>query len=156
MSSHPKRLAALYLGLVFLAGTVFGYAVNEFYNEQTLHAKSTDEEPKLTYEQRLIQSLDEQLHLDDDQVDEILVILDDIVEKWHAVRDAMEPEFEALRRERASRIMAVLSPVQQAIYDEILQERERLRKEKEARHFEEVHGMKRKDDGDKKLDKGAH
>lgn len=137
MNNRSKRAAALYLGLVFFAGAVLGFAANQFYNEQTLHAQAS--EPQLTYTQRLIKSLDEQLHLDDDQVDEILAIQDDIGDKWHAVRDAMEPEFEALRRERALRIMAVLSPVQQAIYDEILQERRKLREEEAARHWREMH-----------------
>lgn len=142
MGSRSKRAAALYLGLVFLAGAALGFAANEFYHERTLHAEANDNEPKLSYTQRLIKSLDEQLHLDDDQVDEILAIQDDIGEKWHAVRDAMEPEFEALRHERAVRIMAVLSPVQQAIYDEILQERRRLREEKEAEHRRQMHSGK--------------
>ena len=129
MTPQPSRIAALYLGLVFVAGGALGFSVNQFYSAQVAEADDRPCTPLTAteYRQRLMATLDAQLNLDDDQESEILMILDDIGERWHAVRDAMEPEFGAIRQERAERIMGILTPGQQTKYAAILEERERLR-----------------------------
>jgi len=129
MTPQSSRLVALYLGLVFLAGGALGFSVNQFYSAQVAEA---DDQPctPLTateYRSRLLATLDSELNLDEDQESEILMILDEVGDRWHAVRDAMEPEFGAIRQERAERIMGILTPDQQAKYAAILDERARLR-----------------------------
>jgi hypothetical protein len=129
MTPRSSRIAALYLGLVFLAGGALGFSVNQFYSAQVAEADDKPCTPLTAteYRSRLIATLDAQLNLDDDQESEILMILDQIGERWGAVRDAMEPEFGAIRQERAERIMAILTPGQQTKYAAILEERARLR-----------------------------
>ena len=46
----------------------------------------------------------------------------------------MEPEFEAIRQERAERIMAVLTPSQRLAYEQILEERRRRREERDRQY----------------------
>lgn len=132
MTRSSKTVAALYLSLVFLAGGVFGFAASQFYAARVANANESDEARTVAeYRKNLVVSLDRDLNLDDDQVSEILAILDDVGDRWYQVRDAMEPEFEAIRQERAERIMAVLSPDQRLTYEKILDERRRRREERD-------------------------
>lgn len=135
MTRPSKTAAALYLSLVFLAGGAFGFAASQFYTARVANAEETSNaQTAAQYRKNLLGSLDEDLNLDDDQVSEILQILDDIGERWYQVRDAMEPEFEAIRQERAERIMAVLSPDQRLTYERILEERRRRREEHDRQY----------------------
>ena len=135
MNRPSKASAAFYLTLVFLGGAVFGFAASQFYTERVAKASnSSSPATAADYRKDLVDSLDQDLNLDDDQVSEILQILDDVGERWYQVRDAMEPEFEAIRQERAERIMAVLNPGQRLVYEKILEDR-RLHREEENRQY---------------------
>jgi len=135
MTRQSKSAAAFYLSLVFLAGAAFGLATSQFYAARVANAEeSTSFQTAAEYRKNLVASLDHDLNLDDDQVSEILQILDDVGERWYQVRDAMEPEFEAIRQERAERIMAVLSPEQRLTYEKILDERRRRREEHDRQY----------------------
>lgn len=134
MNRPSKASAALYLSLVFVAGAAVGFAVSQFYTARVANANESDAQTAAQYRKNLVASLDQDLHLDDDQVSEILQIIDDIGERWYQVRDAMEPEFEAIRQERAERIMAVLSPDQRLTYEKILEERRRRREEHDRQY----------------------
>ncbi len=135
MSRSSKTVAALYLSVVFLAGGVFGFAASQFYAARVATAdESGGPQTATEYRKNLVASLDHDLNLDDDQVSEILLILDDVGERWYQVRDAMEPEFEAIRQERAERIMAVLTPGQRLAYEQILEERRRRRDERDRQY----------------------
>lgn len=135
MTSQPKTVAAFYLALVFIAGAAFGFAGSQFYTARVATADETDTiRTAAQYRKNLVASLDQDLNLDDDQVSEILEVLDDVGDRWYQVRDAMEPEFEAIRQERAARIMAVLSPEQRLSYEKILEERRRRRQESDRRY----------------------
>ena len=131
MTSRDTAKAVRYMTLVFVAGAVFGVAASQFYNEMT--AQADEEEPTTAsqYRRQLLEELDEELQLDIDQESEILEILDEVGERFWEVRDAMEPEFEAIRQERAARIMSLLAKDQRVAYQRILDER-RHKAEKEA------------------------
>lgn len=138
-SGRSKQVAALYLGLVFATGAGFGYAASEFFSSKSAEAVTQSTLSAHQYRQRLLEDLDAALNLDEEQIDEILTILDDVGERWHEVRDAMEPEFEAIRNERATRIMTVLTEEQRKQYSLILEERDRRREEQRRAHREERH-----------------
>jgi Spy/CpxP family protein refolding chaperone len=72
--------------------------------------------------------------LDAAQSDEVSRIYDGIGEKYKQVRDEMEPRFDAIRKQRAEQIMAVLNPEQQAKYQSMLEERRRKREQRSSRH----------------------
>ena len=135
MSARSKRSAALYLALVFIGGAAFGFSISQFYSANAAEAKEADAAPTTAreYRQNLVNELDDELNLDEDQVSEVLLILDDVGERFMEVRDAMEPEFEAIRSERAARIMSVLTPEQRIEYGKILEERDRARRERDKK-----------------------
>jgi hypothetical protein len=66
-----------------------------------------------------------------------IVIFDEINDRFREVRDAMEPEFEAIRSERADRVMGLLTSEQKLEYQVMLNERQRARDEKSGAHSEQ-------------------
>lgn len=138
MSMDSKRTAVLYLMAVFIAGGIFGFAVNEFRYAVTAEAKADDKPASVEYRKRLVEDLDRRLNLDNDQEAEVLGILDDVCIRFQSVRDAMEPEFEAIRMERTDRIMSVLTPSQRVKYQQIVEERDRRAREVRERNRAEI------------------
>jgi Spy/CpxP family protein refolding chaperone len=133
MTSPSRRTAALYLALVFAAGAAFGVAANEFYSTKVASAVNRRPTPS-EFRQRIIDDLTRDLNLDAAQSDEVSRIYDGIGEKYKQVRDEMEPRFDAIRKQRAEQIMAVLNPEQQAKYQSMLEERRRKREQRSSRH----------------------
>lgn len=133
MNGRPKKIAALYLGAVFAAGAVFGIAAYRFYAVNTANAElqAAPVTPQ-EYRDRMVGKLQHELGLSPDQTVEVQKIYDYIGERWHDVRDAMEPEFEAMRKERADRIMGILNPEQQEKYRQMLEEKRRKRQAQAA------------------------
>ena len=138
-SGRTKQVAALYLAIVFAAGASLGFATSQFYSAKSAEAVNQTSLTATQYRMKLVEDLDAALQLDEEQVDEILTILDDVGERFHEVRDAMEPEFEAIRSERATRITAVLTEDQRSQYQLILEERRRRREERRRQHRESRH-----------------
>jgi hypothetical protein len=133
MTRRPKRIATLYLGAVFVAGAVVGMAGYRFYAVNSARAdfQVAPLSPQ-EYRARTVSKLQQELGLSSDQTVELQEIYDYIGERWHDVRDAMEPEFEAMRKERAERIMGILNPEQQEKYRAILEEKRRKREAAQA------------------------
>ena len=129
-NGQTRKRAALWLGLVFVAGAVLGIAATHFY------AGRLDGGWRISpheYRLQLLAKLTKDLGLDEGQQREVEVILDEIGERFRSVREAIEPEFEAIRSERAERIMSLLDQQQRAKYESILEERERRRAEHAGR-----------------------
>jgi len=128
MTNQSKRVALLYLGLVFVAGAVFGGAALRFYStelaapEASSRNRSADD-----VRQGLIQRYTESLDLTPEQVEQLDPILDDISKLFREFRREIEPGFDAIRAERARRIMAILTVEQQIEYQKIIDERRRRR-----------------------------
>lgn len=120
-----KRRAALAMGLVFVAGAALGAAVALVLEERLGrggHRLSPEE-----YRGLLLEELTEDLDLDASQQASVEVVLDEIGERVREVREAIEPEFEAIRGERADRIMAICDERQKERYRQILEERKKRR-----------------------------
>jgi len=133
MTRRPKRIATFYLAVVFAAGAVFGVAAYRFYAVNSAQAdfQAAPLSPQ-EYRARMVSKLEHELGLSSEQTVELQKIYDYIGERWHDVRDAMEPEFEAMRKERADRIMGILNPEQQEKYRAILEEKRRKREAAQA------------------------
>ena len=128
MTRRPKRIATLYLGVVFAAGAVLGVAAYRFYAVNI--AKADFQAAPLSpqeYRAQAVSKLERELGLSPEQTVELQKVYDYIGERWHDVRDAMETELEAMRKERADRIMGMLTPEQQEKYRAILEEKRRKR-----------------------------
>jgi hypothetical protein len=134
MMNQSRRRAGLYLAAVFIAGSAFGFSMSQFYTQPTAEAGV---DAAAAYRRDLLHSLDERLGLSDEQLGEVIVIFDEINDRFREVRDAMEPEFEAIRSERADRVMSLLTPEQKAEYQLMLDERQRAREQKAGAHSEQ-------------------
>jgi hypothetical protein len=132
--NQSRTRAGLYLAAVFIAGSAFGFSMGQFYSQPTVEAGV---DAAAAYRRDLLHSLDTRLNLTDEQLGEVIVIFDEINDRFREVRDAMEPEFEAIRSERADRVMGLLTPQQQAEYQLMLDERQRAREEKAGSHSEQ-------------------
>jgi hypothetical protein len=134
MKNQSRTRAGLYLAAVFIAGSAFGFSMNQFYSQPTAEAGV---DAAAAYRRDLLHSLDERLDLSDEQLGEVIVIFDEINDRFREVRDAMEPEFEAIRSERAERVMGLLTAQQKAEYQLMLAERQRVREAKAGNHSEQ-------------------
>ena len=122
--SKSKSRAILALASVCLAGAVLGAVGAYSYSVRGGQGRSL---APAEYRMRLLNHLTEDLELDMEQREQITTILEEIGERYQSVREAIEPELEAIRRQRADRIMSVLYADQQAKYEKILEERRRRR-----------------------------
>lgn len=123
-----KKVAALYLSAVFAAGAIFGIAAYRFYAISAARAEFqvTPVTPQ-QYREQMVAKLQAELNLNAEQTAEVQKIYDYIGDRWHEVRDAMEPEFEAMRHERKERILGLLDDEQKQKYLSILEEKRRKR-----------------------------
>lgn len=133
---QPKRRALLALASVCLAGAALGAA--GVYSYTARGGPGRNLAPN-EYRMRLLNHLTEDLELDIEQREQISTILDEIGERYQSVREAIEPELEAIRRQRADRIMSVLYEDQQVKYEKILEERRRRREQSNADALRQLH-----------------
>ena len=132
-AGQSRQRAAMAMAAVFVAGAVLGLAATRVYDHR-LGGNGRGISPG-EYRQRLLEQLTADLALDPGQQERVEGILVEIGERYRSVRDAMEPELDAIRSERAERIMALLDQLQRAKYESILEER-RQRREEGARRFD--------------------
>ncbi len=124
MVGTTRKRAALSLAAVFLAGVLLGIAGTRVYSHRgpgSAHLSPQE------YRIQLMEMLDRELDLAPDQEEQVEFILDQISDRFRTVREAVEPEFQAIRAERAERIMALLDAGQRIRYERILEERRRRR-----------------------------
>lgn len=134
MNGQPKKVAALYLGLVFVAGSILGAAAHRFYAVQSADARvTTTRKTSKEYREELMVVLRTELKLTSEQVEEVDRIYDDVGERYKEVRKTIDPEVKQLRVERTERIMGLLDDQQKVKYQEILDERERKRQERKSK-----------------------
>ena len=138
MTNQPKRLALLYLGLVFLAGSVLGAALYRFYATEFASAEVRPAPSPQDYRQHLISKFTKDLELKPEQVTLLDPILDDIDRQYSQYREDIEPGFDAIRAERARRVMAILDPGQQVKYQQILDKRKSQREAKKKLEMEKL------------------
>jgi Spy/CpxP family protein refolding chaperone len=147
MTNQPKRLALLYLGLVFVAGTLLGAALDHFY---TMEFASAEMRPAVTspedHRQHLISKFTKDLDLRPEQVAQLNPILEDIDRQYSQYREDIEPGFDAIRAERARRVMAILDPGQQVKYQQILDARKSRREANRKLEMEKLLKQKKKDE----------
>ena len=131
MNGQPKKIATLYLSLVFAAGSIHGAAAHRFYAVQSADARvTTTRKTSVEYRKELMVCLRTELKLTPEQSEKVSRIYDDVGKQYKEVRKTIDPEVKALRVDRTERIMGLLNDEQKVKYQEILDERERKRKRK--------------------------
>jgi hypothetical protein len=124
-----RATIALYVGLVFASGAVLGFFGNRLYSATSVSADRTGpgKTPPLSPEEfrkRLIDEYTSRLSLTSDQVQQMSIILDESQAQVKAIRDRMDPEFDAVRANQVTRMKHILSSAQQPEYEKMLKERQ--------------------------------
>jgi hypothetical protein len=130
--------------LVFLAGTVLGAAAYRFYATEFASAEIRSAPAPQDYRQNLVSKLTRELTLRPEQVAQLDPILDAIDTQYNQYREAIEPGFDAIRGERARRIMAILDADQKVAYQNLLDRRKTQRDAKRKLEMEKL--LKQKKD----------
>ena len=129
---QQKRLAALYLGVVFLAGALFGAVAHGLYTQRTAQA-SQALSPR-QFRERYVARLQKDLALTPEQLAQVTAISEETGRQFQQIREKMGPDFAAIREAHRQRIMAILTPEQQPKYQKIVEEYQRRHAEHESQH----------------------
>ena len=127
----PTRIAVLCLAGVFAAGALFGVVAHSIYSQRAASAAPSSA-PK-DVRARYLTRLEGRLSLSAAQREQVSGILDESGERFRSLRDRIEPEFESIRHIQRQKIMALLSPEQQAEYQKVIEEQRRRMEEKRSR-----------------------
>src|SRR5665213_629643 len=123
---------ALYMALVFVCGGVVGAFAYRLYTVSGVSANVGPRNPE-EFRKRFMADLKSRLQLNDDQAAKLGAILDETRMRVRAARMTIEPELEKIRDDQRQRISELLSPNQQAEWQKILDERQRMRESKKNR-----------------------
>ncbi|MGH9558716.1 MAG: hypothetical protein ACRD30_05700 [Bryobacteraceae bacterium] len=132
-----RTTIALYVGLVFVCGGVLGFFAKRLYTASTVVANAKNgKNPPTPEEMRkyVIDLYSTRLHLSDDQVQKVNLILDESQAQINAIYAKRGPELDAVRQNQITRMKLMLMPEQQPEYDKILQERQQLRQKQQHRN----------------------
>jgi hypothetical protein len=116
---------------VFASGALVGALGHTLYTVRTVSAtdKSQQRETPEEWRRKYMAEITARLKLDQTQVSQVNTILDETRDQYHAVKERVKPEMEAIHQHQIERVSALLSPQQKADYDRFREERDRARKE---------------------------
>jgi len=143
MKTGTLRLA-FYCTVLFVSGMAVGILSHRYYVQDVVAAKAPQKRGPDFYRQAYMAEMRNRLKLSDDQATNLEIILDDMRNKFRALRDEQRPRMDQLQTDQTSRIRALLNPEQQAEYDLMRIEREEKRKADEARRKAEEQAEKEK------------
>jgi Spy/CpxP family protein refolding chaperone len=124
---------ALYVGVVFASGAVLGVFGQRLYTATAVSAAKTPPTPEQV-RKRNIDEARERVHLTDDQVQKMDLILDETLVRYRQLNAKEQPEIDAIRRDQTDRINAILSPDQRKLMEELRKERrEKAQKKRGSR-----------------------
>ncbi len=126
---RSTRIAAVYLAVVFLAGTVFGVVADRLYQRTASAGPPSRPNPK-DFRVRYLDRLQKDLGLSPEQLSQVTTILEETDQRFRQVREKTAPEFESIRNDQRQRISALLSPEQRPKYDGILEQHRREREKR--------------------------
>ena len=117
---------------VFALGVALGALVMDLY-QQSVRGRSSWEPPSRRESAREwhLRYLTKELGLTPEQTEQVRRILDETRQEFLQLRNEMRPRFEEIRRRSRERLRAVLTPEQQAKFEEL------MRREEQRRHRRE-------------------
>jgi len=132
-----RATIALYVGLIFVSGTVLGFFANRLYSASTVSARQTaaaTKNPPTPEEFRkwLTGYYQKRLELTPDQVQKMNLILDESQAQVKAVHAQMDPQLDAVHANQITRMNLMLTPAQQTEYEKMRKERQEKEKEKQG------------------------
>src|SRR5215510_5636570 len=109
---------ALYMGLVFVCGSVVGAFGHRLYTVPSVSANVAPRNPE-EFRKRFLADVQVRLKLTDSQVAQMSVIMDDTRKQFRETRDSIEPQMKKIREEQQQRFAEIFSPAQQAEWQKI-------------------------------------
>jgi len=122
---------ALWMGLVFVCGSVVGALGHRLYTVSNVSANVAPRSPD-EFRKRFIATMKSRLSATDDQTEKVNAIMDGTRIRFKTTRDSIEPELAKIRDDQAAQIRALLMPSQQSEWDKWRAEREEERKKRAA------------------------
>jgi hypothetical protein len=123
---------ALYMALVFACGGVVGAFAHRLYTVSGVSANVSQRNPE-EFRKRFMADMKARLQLSDDQAAKLSAVMDDTRAQFRDVRKKFEPEMQKIREDQRQKISELLSPSQQAEWQNIMEERQRRRESKKDR-----------------------
>jgi DNA anti-recombination protein RmuC len=120
--SLSRLSITLYAALIFCSGALVGVFGHRLYTVNAVDAKTTRNPDE--WRKRYVTEMQTRLKLSSDQVQKLNRILDETRERFHAARERMRPEMDAIRRQQIAEIQGILDPAQRAEYDKMREERD--------------------------------
>jgi hypothetical protein len=130
MENKARREAAVLVFLVFVLGVVFGGVGNHLWGEH-VSGEQTVVNTKPT-RQQVVDDLTRRLQLTPDQQQKVIVAIDDTRAKWQALYAPLDAPREQIRQQGRANIRAMLTPDQQAKFDDFLKQLDEQRKKDAA------------------------
>lgn len=127
-----KYSVALYIGLVFLAGAVSGALGHRLYASRVVSANTVAPPSPVEWRAKFVAEMNERLKMSPTQLADLDKILDQTRDRYRELREKAKPEMKRVHDEQVEAITAILTPEQRPEYARMVEERERLRKLKEA------------------------
>lgn len=124
---------AFYCTVLFVSGMAVGALSHRYYTQGLAAAQASPLRGPEQFRQQYMAEMKARLELTPEQTQQIEAILDDMRDKFRALRELHRPHEKALQAEHTSRITAILTPAQQAEYELMRAEREERRKAFEAK-----------------------
>ena len=118
-----KLSAFLSLLLVFVSGSVVGALTYRLYMVKTVYTTTTAAPPPRRPDpeearRRIVADLKDKVHLDDQQVTALNLMMDETNDAWHKMRDEMNAKGHKLHDEQWQKFRDTLRPDQMALYDQ--------------------------------------
>lgn len=124
---------AFYCTVLFVSGMAVGALSHRYYVQDLVPAQAAPRRGPEQFRRGYMAEMKSRLKLTPVQVEQIDAILDDMRNKFRALRELQRPQERTLQAEHVSRITALLTAEQQAEYERMRAEREERRKEFEAK-----------------------
>jgi hypothetical protein len=144
--NRSNLTVGIYMAAVFLSGVAVGGFGYRLYTAQTVTASERPGRPNPEeFRRRYVETLQNRLQLDAEQVGKLNTVLDQTRDRARAVREKYKPEFDAVHAKsrpemravheaQVAQIRALLkSDAQRQEYERFLAERDQKRRERDQR-----------------------
>ena len=122
-----KRSLFIYGALIFFSGLAVGALGHRLYSATVVSATAPPPRPD-DWRRQYVQEMVTRVHLDDQQVVALHVVLDESKTLFDQVRDKYKPEMKAIYDSQVDKVRKLLRPEQKALYEAVRMEREARRK----------------------------
>ena len=126
-NGNVKRRAALWVGVVFLLGALLGGVTGYLFAG---HSHADTRMPLSDDERRLqkVEKLTKELSLTPDQQKQLDSVMRDAQSKFKGIREASQPQIDAIRQQAREKVRAILTPDQKPKYEDYLRKLDEERK----------------------------